>query len=52
MYTTGYGAPVDEIEESLVGKTESEPDSDADADAELVEEGVADEEAANKCKRH
>lgn len=46
MYTTGYGAPVDETEESLVVTADSEMDSDPDADAELVEEGDADEEAA------
>ena len=52
MYTTGYGAPVDEAGESLVVEAESEVDSDAeaDADAEPVEEGDKDEEAANKCK--
>ena len=51
MYTTGYGASVDETEESLVVEAESELDSDADADAEPVEEGNADEEAADRCKR-
>ena len=48
MYTTGYGASVDETEESLVVEAESELDSDADADAEPVEEGNADEEAADR----